>query len=256
MSWDWQVFCQDTITQEVGQSCFGKNGDITYLDWMLSAWGWTVSVSLLALVLALVVGVVIGTLRTLENRPWTVRFGNAWVEFFRNIPLLVQIFLWYHVVPSLIPAMKSVSGFVLVVLALVYGFGLLVETGLQRGLDSVIQAMMRRIPVVRTVYDIAHRLVGLFSKPKDEGVKSMRPVWCSFGGSGGVKVLGLLSTPEPVEIDGQRYLAVLVPTAPVPVGGGLLYVPVEWVKPAEMGMDRFTSIYVSMGITPPTATRG
>lgn len=58
----------------------------------------------------------------------------------------------------------------LVVLALVYGFGLLVETGLQRGLDSVIQAMMRRIPVVRTVYDIAHRLVGLFSKPKDEGV--------------------------------------------------------------------------------------
>ena len=42
----------------------------------------------------------------------------------------------------------------------------------------------------------------------------------------------------------------------VPVGGGLLYVPVEWVKPAEMGMDRFTSIYVSMGITPPTATRG
>jgi len=39
MNWEWQVFCQDTITQEVGQSCFGKNGDVTYLDWMLSAWG-------------------------------------------------------------------------------------------------------------------------------------------------------------------------------------------------------------------------
>ena len=61
--------------------------------------------------------------------------------------------------------------------------------------------------------------------------------------------------PEPVEIDGRAYHAILVPTAPVPVGGGLLYVPVEWVKPAEMGMDRFTSIYVSMGITPPTAAR-
>ena len=56
MSWDWQVFCQDTITQEVGQSCFGKNGDITYLDWMMSAWGWTVSVALLSLVIALVLG--------------------------------------------------------------------------------------------------------------------------------------------------------------------------------------------------------
>jgi hypothetical protein len=69
MNWDWQVFCQDTITQEVGQSCFGKNGDITYLDWMLSAWGWTVSVSLLSVAVALVVGSLVGTLRTLEGRP-------------------------------------------------------------------------------------------------------------------------------------------------------------------------------------------
>ncbi len=118
MSWDWQVFCQDTMDREVVQSCFGKGGDITYLDWMLSAWGWTVSVSLLALVLALVLGSIIGTLRTLQDRPVIVRLGNAWVELFRNIPLLVQIFLWYHVVPSLFPVMKGVPGFTLVVLAL------------------------------------------------------------------------------------------------------------------------------------------
>ena len=118
MSWDWQVFCQDTMDREVVQSCFGKGGEITYLDWMLSAWGWTVSVSLLALVLALVLGSVIGTLRTLQDRPMIVRLGNAWVELFRNIPLLVQIFLWYHVLPSLFPVMKGVPGFTLVVLAL------------------------------------------------------------------------------------------------------------------------------------------
>jgi glutamate/aspartate transport system permease protein len=45
-------------------------------------------------------------------------FGNAWVELFRNIPLLVQIFLWYHVIPALIPVMKGVPSFILVVLAL------------------------------------------------------------------------------------------------------------------------------------------
>ena len=118
MSWDWQVFCQDTMDKEVVQSCFGKGGDITYLDWMLSAWGWTVSVSLLALVLALVLGSVIGTLRTLQDRPMVVRLGNAWVELFRNIPLLVQIFLWYHVLPSLFPVLKGFPGFALVVLAL------------------------------------------------------------------------------------------------------------------------------------------
>jgi len=61
--------------------------------------------------------------------------------------------------------------------------------------------------------------------------------------------LALLSTPEPVLIDGRPYVGVIVPTAPVPVGGGLLYLPKDWVRPAAMGIEAVTSIYVSMGIT-------
>ncbi|MEB0110380.1 amino acid ABC transporter permease [Variovorax sp. RTB1] len=106
-NWDWQVFLTDPG---------GKYP--TYLQWMLSAWGWTVSVSILALIVALVMGSLIGIIRTLPDSPWLVRLGNAWVELFRNIPLLVQIFLWYHVIPALIPVMKGVPPFVLVVLAL------------------------------------------------------------------------------------------------------------------------------------------
>ena len=139
MSWDWQVFCEDTITREATQSCFGQGGDITYLDWLLSAWGWTVSVSLSALLVALLVGAVVGTLRTLPNRPWVVRAGNAWVELFRNIPLLVQIFLWYHVLPSLFPALQAVPGFVLVVLAL----GLFTSARIAEQVRSGIQALPR-----------------------------------------------------------------------------------------------------------------
>jgi glutamate/aspartate transport system permease protein len=106
-NWDWQVFLQD------------PGGEYpSYLQWMLSAWGWTVSVALLALIVALVLGSLIGIIRTLPDSPWLVRLGNAWVELFRNIPLLVQIFLWYHVIPSLIPVMKGVPSFILVVLAL------------------------------------------------------------------------------------------------------------------------------------------
>ena len=139
MSWDWQVFCQDTMDREVVQSCFGKGGDITYLDWMLSAWGWTVSVSLLALLLALVLGSIIGTLRTLQDRPMIVRLGNAWVELFRNIPLLVQIFLWYHVLPTLFPALRGVPGFALVVLAL----GFFTSARIAEQVRSGIQALPR-----------------------------------------------------------------------------------------------------------------
>jgi glutamate/aspartate transport system permease protein len=139
MSWDWQVFCEDTITREASNSCFGQGGDITYLDWLLSAWGWTVSVSLLALLLALVVGAVVGTVRTLPDAPWVVRLGNAWVELFRNIPLLVQIFLWYHVLPALFPMLKGVPGFVLVVLAL----GLFTSARIAEQVRSGIQALPR-----------------------------------------------------------------------------------------------------------------
>ena len=139
MSWDWQVFCEDTLERQVVQGCFGKGGDITYLDWMLSAWGWTVSVSVLALLLALVLGSFIGTLRTLQDRPVVVRLGNAWVELFRNIPLLVQIFLWYFVVPKMFPAMKEVPGFVLVVLAL----GFFTSARIAEQVRSGIQALPR-----------------------------------------------------------------------------------------------------------------
>lgn len=115
---DWSVFCKDTLTSEVVSGCLGSGRDITYLNWIITAWGWTVGVSLTALFVALVVGSIIGVIRTLPGSPWLTRLGNAWVELFRNIPLLVQIFLWYFVVPALIPPMKSLPPFVLVVLAL------------------------------------------------------------------------------------------------------------------------------------------
>jgi len=116
-TWDWQVFCKSSNDGAVQPSCFGKGGDITYMDWMLSAWGWTMSVALLALVVALVVGSMMGILRTTPNK-WLVSLGNAWTELFRNIPLLVQLFLWYHVLPSIFIGLRAIPSFLLVVFAL------------------------------------------------------------------------------------------------------------------------------------------
>ena len=139
MAMEWQVLCRDTLTGDVVSGCLGQGRDITYLNWIFSAWGWTVGVSLSALILALVVGSLVGVIRTLPNSPWLVRFGNAWVELFRNIPLLVQIFLWYHVLPALIPAMKGLSPFVLVVCAL----GFFTSARIAEQLRSGIQALPR-----------------------------------------------------------------------------------------------------------------
>mgnify|MGYP006384894889 FL=1 len=135
-TWDWQVFCKDTIDGEIVPRCFGGAGDITYLDWLLSAWGWTLSVSLLALLVALVLGSIMGILRTAPHRGW-VLLGNAWTELFRNVPLLVQIFLWYHVVPALIPPLRGVPSFILVVL----GLGLFTSARISEQVRAGIQSL-------------------------------------------------------------------------------------------------------------------
>ena len=141
-----------------------------------------------------------------------------------------------------------VIGLAIVILGILI-LGLLVEKGLQKGFSAIINGLVRKIPIVRTIYDTIHQFVGLVAKRDDDQLRSMRPVWVHFGGSGGVSALALLSSPEAVLIKDEPCYAVIIPTAPVPIGGGLLYVPVDWVSPAEVGMEGLTSIYVSMGLT-------
>ena len=122
--WDWQVFLRDT------------GGGETYLRWMMSAWGWTISVAVLSLIVALVFGSLMGILRTTPNR-FFVFLGNAWTELFRNIPLLVQIFLWYHVIPSIFLTLRNVPSFVLVVFALGFFTSARISEQVRAGIQSL-----------------------------------------------------------------------------------------------------------------------
>ncbi|MGC3963277.1 MAG: amino acid ABC transporter permease [Rhodocyclaceae bacterium] len=89
--WDWTFLFQNIL-----------GGDETYLDTLVAAVGWTVAVSLTAWIIALVIGSIVGIMRTLPNR-YIAALGNAYVEIFRNIPILVQLFVWMFVVPELMP---------------------------------------------------------------------------------------------------------------------------------------------------------
>lgn len=90
-NWNWRIFW-DTSPDGVG----------TYMDTLWSGLIWTMATALSAWVMALVIGAIVGTIRTMPNR-WAVRIANGYVELFRNIPLLVQMFLWYFVMPELMP---------------------------------------------------------------------------------------------------------------------------------------------------------
>jgi uncharacterized membrane protein len=62
-----------------------------------------------------------------------------------------------------------------------------------------------------------------------------------------------MPSPEPVMVGEHKYIAVFVPSAPVPIGGALIYVPADWIKPADGGVERLMNVYVSMGVTPPVS---
>ncbi|MDR2216647.1 MAG: DUF502 domain-containing protein, partial [Nevskiaceae bacterium] len=107
-----------------------------------------------------------------------------------------------------------------IALALIFALGLLVERGLAAWLGNLVDAIVSRIPIVRTIYDTATRFTRLFSQRDQRKLKAMRPVWCHFGGKGGVSALALLSSPDAVIVNGIACYALIVPTAPIPIGGG------------------------------------
>jgi len=91
---DWSVYFQEL-----------PEGGVYYWEMILSGLGWTLALAACSWVIAMALGIAVGTSRTTDSR-LLAALGNAGVELFRNIPLLVQMFLWYFVLPELIPPLK------------------------------------------------------------------------------------------------------------------------------------------------------
>ena len=90
-NWNWGIFWQQS-----------PEGTGTYAQLLLSGLYWTMVTAACAWVIALAIGSLMGVMRTLPSK-WANAIGTAWVELFRNIPILVQLFLWFFVVPELLP---------------------------------------------------------------------------------------------------------------------------------------------------------
>lgn len=88
--WHWNVLFENAGAHE------------TYLDWILDGFVYTLALGLSAWVIALVVGTLFGILRTAPSRALSA-IAATYVEIFRNVPLIVQLFIWYFVMPELVP---------------------------------------------------------------------------------------------------------------------------------------------------------
>jgi glutamate/aspartate transport system permease protein len=90
-NWNWSIFFE-----------MAPDGSGSYLDTLLRGLAWTVGTALLAWLFALSLGFVIGVARTMPSKV-AQSVGSCYVEIFRNVPLLVQMFIWYFVIPELVP---------------------------------------------------------------------------------------------------------------------------------------------------------
>jgi glutamate/aspartate transport system permease protein len=137
MAFVWKdLWCKDTVEGTVVEGCFRQAGTQTYLDLLFSAWGWTLLVAVIGLIVAMLLGSAVGVARTAPNR-WLVLLGDAWTELFRNIPLIVQLFLWYFVVPEFIPALKQLPSYMLAGLGLGFFTSARISEQVRAGINSI-----------------------------------------------------------------------------------------------------------------------
>lgn len=88
--WTWSVFLQPASAKE------------TYLDWLLAGMWTTIQMGCLGWIIAFLLGSLLGVMRTVPNRV-IASIATVYVEVIRNIPLIVQLFIWYYLVPKLLP---------------------------------------------------------------------------------------------------------------------------------------------------------
>jgi glutamate/aspartate transport system permease protein len=121
MANDWGVFCSpgneyidkanwaESLCKMAGAGSYDATAEsVTWLQIMVSGLKWHFMVFLLALVLAFALGSLLGVIRTTPHK-WLVRLGNSYVELFRNIPLIIQLFFWARVFPEFLPSSTSVD---------------------------------------------------------------------------------------------------------------------------------------------------
>ncbi|AQX28194.1 MULTISPECIES: amino acid ABC transporter permease [unclassified Bartonella] len=139
---DFSFLCTDDLNHTLVAGCFGTPGiSHTYLDTLIDGFKNTAILSIYSLILAVFVGVIIGTIRTLPKTSITNSFlraiGAFWVETMRNIPLLVQVFLWYFVVPKIYPPAMNFPSILLITCALGFFTSARIAEQIRSGIESI-----------------------------------------------------------------------------------------------------------------------
>lgn len=134
------------------------------------------------------------------------------------------------------------------VLITIWLVGLVIRATARLKLQQAFDSVMNHIPIVRSFYGPLTQVVELFRKRDPNDMKNMSVVFCTFGEQHGGGFLALRASPMKFHFREQDCYIVYIPTSPVPMSGGIVFVPTQGVVEVDMQFDELMQIYLSLGV--------
>ena len=136
----------------------------------------------------------------------------------------------------------------IVVLIILWLLGLAVRTQAQRTFAHVLDDILAKVPLFRSIYRPVSQVVRIFAGSNAD-LSRLPVVMCRLGGEQGVDVPAFLTSTQTYEVRGEKRCLIFLPTSPLPAWGGLVLVPESSVIPVpNMDADALIKLYFSFGV--------
>ncbi|MFT5326328.1 MAG: putative membrane protein [Planctomycetaceae bacterium] len=144
-------------------------------------------------------------------------------------------------------AFATIAGWT-IVFVVIWSVGLLIRATARFRLQQAFDSVMNHIPIVRRFYGPLTQVVDLFKKNDQDEMQNMSVVFCTFGDQQGGGFLALRASSKLFHFRDRDCFIVYIPTSPVPMSGGIVFVPTDGVQEVEMEFDELMQIYLSLGV--------
>ena len=134
------------------------------------------------------------------------------------------------------------------VLVVIWAIGIAVKTTAKHRAENLVASVVERMPILKSIYGPVAQVVGMMKRSDDSQMKSMSVVYCGFGADHGGGFLALLAGPDVYRFAEQDCHLVYIPTSPLPMSGGIVFVPKHQIQEVDMDLDQLMQIYFSLGV--------
>ncbi|WDQ16752.1 DUF502 domain-containing protein [Rhodopirellula sp. P2] len=143
--------------------------------------------------------------------------------------------------------LATAIGWVFVVAA-IWLVGLLVSSTARFRWQEWFDGSFKKIPVVKSVYGPVKQVVEMFSKQDESAMSGMKVVHCYVGDDESAGFLGLLPSSDTYRFQDKECHVIYLPSAPMPMTGFNIFIPVEHVTVVDMGVEDLMQVYFSLGV--------